>query len=765
MASSDQDRPDSETQQDAEALQSAPAQDADDQKKIDYTLRRWRVQREHYLGLYKLWSRAILFLLGKHYLEWNLQSRRWTPEQNVPRWRQRPVTNLVFAVYRQAIAKLTKQRPTFDVVPPRTGDSEDREAAALGNGLLQQLWREMKTPKLLMKVVGWLLSTGNISVLTRWDPERGKPVPLTVPVQVPNAEGGMDVQDCACDENGEPKMTTDAQGNSVPDLEAEPDQVLEGDIGDELISPINIRYNPDCKNKEDATEVYIGYLMPKATARKKWKLKDDDEEQDDEQKLKAVTDDELEEIDDLIANAAGAQEILGHAIIAGDRHESIGPRVLVVEYYGAPCNDYLEGRHWVVAGGMLAVPEEPLPEGFWPPTVDFDDVPVPGDPHAMGVIGQVLGLNREYNAKNGKIAEHDVLMAMGGKWVVHPWDKDLKITSDPGQKLPSKGYLEGKAPVQMKLNSLPEGVYKERDRILADLKLVSGVGDIGLAQKPEGVSSGRGFLVLQEQTDAVLAPTLFNIENALQELGRRHLVLARRHYREERILKIRGHNGRWEIRSFMGADLGDSIDVQVQIGSMFPWSRSARQDIALSTIQAMPGLVTSADGTVDHMKVARMLDVGGLQAFEPEADVDLQEVELEHAMFEEYSPAKGILTVPQLGFWQNHPAHYDGHTRILKADRHRFERWDPESQRLFIEHVLGTRQVIQTAAAGAAAPVVPSTEPPTDGKGPPQNGAQNGGQPARIVGAAQAAPGGGPSARGGTPPQLVRSDLMAAGVQ
>jgi hypothetical protein len=125
------------------------------------------------LGLYKLWSRCILFLLGKHWLEWNAQSRRWTPEQNVPKWRMRPVTNLVFAVYRSAIAKLTKQRPAFDVVPPRTGDSEDREAAKLGESLLQQLWRALAMPKLFAKAAGWLLATGNIAIRTYWDAEAG----------------------------------------------------------------------------------------------------------------------------------------------------------------------------------------------------------------------------------------------------------------------------------------------------------------------------------------------------------------------------------------------------------------------------------------------------------------------------------------------------------------------------------------------------------------------------------------------------------------
>jgi hypothetical protein len=641
-------------EQESHGVPVLPGQDASDKDKATYVYKRWTMQRDHYMGLYKLWTRAILFLLGKHWLEWNKEARRWTPEQNVPRWRQRPVTNLVFAVYRSAIAKLTKQRPTFDVVPPRTGDSDDREAAKLGESLLQQLWRELKLPKLLSKAVGWLLCAGNVSLSVHWDPNAGKLIPLTVPVDHP--ETGEEV-DCACDEDGEPIMKDDGDGNEIPDLDAEPDMIFEGEVAVELVDPTCLRYNPEAKSKEEATEVMIGYLLPAATCKAKWHLDDED--------LELSTDDELEEVDDLIANAAGATEMLGVTSFAGDRQSAIGARALVIEYYRKPDDEYKAGRHWIQVNKTIVVDEEPLPEGFWPPVVDIDDVPVPGDPHAIGLISQVAPLNREYNTLNGKIAEHNVMMAMGGKWVVHPLDKNLKITTDPGQKLESKGYAEGKPPVQADMKTLPAGVYEERQRILGDLQLVAAMNDVGLAQKPEGVSSGRGFLVLQEAVDAVLTPTLMNIELALQEVGRRMLVIARRHYTEERILKVRGKSGRWEIRSFMGADLGDSIDVQVQIGSSFPWSKSARQDLSLSIIQGIGPLLPP--GTLDMNKVSKILDVGGIQAFEPEADPDELEVMLEHAQFEEYNPDKGVLAIPQLGFWQNHARHYDEHIRLLKA--------------------------------------------------------------------------------------------------
>jgi hypothetical protein len=53
----------------------------------------------------------------------------------------------------------------------------------------------------------------------------------------------------------------------------------------------------------------------------------------------------------------------------------------------------------------------------------------------------------------------------------------------------------------------------------------------------------------------------------------------------------------------MGADLGDSIDVQVQIGSSFPWSKAARQDLALNIITG--DRAASVAPTLDLTKIAR----------------------------------------------------------------------------------------------------------------------------------------------------------------
>src|SRR5207253_6625358 len=127
--------------------------------------------------------------------------------------------------------------------------------------------------------------------------------------------------------------------------------------------------------------------------------------------------------------------------------------------------------------------EAPLPNGFWPPLVPLLDTPVPGQPQALGLIPQVVPLNEQLNYIDGKIAEHNVTMAMGGIWWVHPDDKNIQITSEPGQVKVSKGYVSGKPPVQAELKPLPEAIYNERSVQQEKIQLVSGLGQLGLGQK------------------------------------------------------------------------------------------------------------------------------------------------------------------------------------------------------------------------------------------------------------------------------------------
>jgi hypothetical protein len=718
-----------------------PPRHGEPDKRGLYSFARYTVQDDHYIGLFQIWTKTILFLMGRQWLKWLAPSRRFTTDTDVPAWRQQPVTNIVFAIYRSIATKMAKQKPTLEVVPP-SGDSEDQEAARLGQSILQNLWRSLKMPKKIRRALGWFLCAGTVYLRVWWDPEAGKMVPLTTLVEGPDPdfvpepnvagpEGVMNPADMdpnalavapmplqeaplinravAVDpKTGGPRMRKNAEGMDEPDFDAEPDLVPEGDIAFDVEDPMAVRFNPDAIDEEDATEMFVGRLWPTKKAASHFGCS--------VEYLKGGDDSDRVEFDNLLSSAAvgwGSSINLAGSSLGASQDEAIGPRSLIIEYYQQQSPEYPEGRHWISCGDKIVWPkpgnadfptgEAPLPNGFWPPLIGVASLPIPGQPQALGTLTQVVPLNEQLNSLDGKIKEHEVTMAMGGKWIVHPADKGLRITSDPAQVLQSAGYAAGKPPIQAQLNALPVEIYNERAVIMDKVRLVASLSEIDLGKKPEGVSAGRAFLVMQEVTDSVLGPDLQAWEEALEEVGRRQLILAQRHYREPRSIAIRGQRGQWEVRSFMGADLTDGLDVRVQVGSTFPWSKAAQWDTRLDLISTFPALVTDAQtGAFNQEAFAKFMDTGnsGLAAFETDENADLVEVQREHAMFEVLDPAKGEQQIPQLAFWQAHAKHLEAHYDFMKRDRGRFDRWTPFAQDAFVRHMQEHAMAVDEIAQG-----------------------------------------------------------------
>jgi hypothetical protein len=652
----------------------------------------------------------------------------------------------------------------------------------------------------MLRAIGWFVATGNVFLNADWDEKGGRMLPRTVLVEAPhpeNPDATIDA-DCPCDESGEPyrrepEDETDVapDGGKPFDFDKEPDLEPEGEITFDVDDPFSVRYNPDAQTPMDANEWYVGRLMSLTEIAAEFDI--------DESELEDLGDDEgtdmREEAEDLLSRIAAAApdpfSMPQIGILGGDQSKGSGDRRLVIWYYRQPdaAAGWPHGRHFIVAGRKKIWPKEddtdfphgeaPLPHGFWPPRVPAIDTPIPGQPHGMGALQHVVPLNEQLNYLDGKIAEYHVTMAMGGVWFVGPGDKNITITSEPGQVKVSKEMgAKGRAgaPVQAQLQALPEAIYRERDVILMKIKLVSGVSDVDLSQRPEGVSAGRAFLVLQEASDSAIMPSLLSLEHAMEEIGRRELVIAREKYSEERTILIRGEKGKWEYRSFTKADLRDGMTVRVQAGSSFPWSKSAQWDTKLSLIQALPQLIMDETGMkIDSQKLGRYLEAGaaGLSAFESQEDPDSVEVTREHAMFESYDPMNPDTTneKPELGFWQNHAIHLKLHCEFMKRDRSRFDRWSQPAQQAFLEHIklttMAMQQLVDQAMPAQPAPGAadPSADPanadpaPDDPTAGAPTGAPAGAAPAPVAGGRrlQLQKPGGQSAR------LTPGDFASAG--
>lgn len=703
----------------ATGLPPAPPEGAAEDLRGPYVLARHAAQNDHYIGLYQQWAQTILFLLGQHWLNWDAKARRYGPAKDIPPWRQMPKTEIVYAVARTVTAKFTKQKPVFECVPP-TGDSDDRASARLAQALLTWAWVEFGVARMQRRAVTWYLCTGQLYWRVSWDAEAGEYHKLTQLVEVPNpdhdpedpdSDETMDA-DCPCDADGKPLLSADGSY----DLKGKPHQLPEGSIAYTIEDPLCVRWNPEATSGDDAIEQFVAKFWPKEKAKKQFKLSDKDLESS------ASDSSEREFFQNLMSSAASGGWQSQNALqgrVGMSQEEALGQQVLVIEYFAKESPEYPEGRYWITIGKKKVWPrdgdtkypngEDVLPEGLWPALIPCISTPIPGQPHGIAPLAKIVPQNQALNSLDGAIKENELTMSRGGKWVKHPADKKMaQITSDPAQVLESAGYALGKPPMQIELKGLPAEVYNERNVIMEKVRLTLALSQIEAGQPPEGVTAGRAFLVLQEVTDSVWGPDLAEFGRLWEEVGRRTLVIAQRHMKRDKIIRIRGERGKWEFPVFNGANLRDGIDVRVQEGSMAPWSQAAQADFKLSALTSFPGLITKPDGTTDRAAFSHFMDPGdsGLASFESDEDPDEVEIDREHAEFESYSGKEGQ-PVPHVAFWQDHPAHLAGHYRFMKRDFGRFKKWAPLAQQLFMEHMQLTEQAVQqmagniVAAAGA----------------------------------------------------------------
>jgi hypothetical protein len=257
------------------------------------------------MGHYEDWTKTILFMLRKMWWAFDRKKRRFAPDTNVPPWRQQPVNPILFAVYRAWIAKVTKQRPTIDVIPP-SGDTDAIESAELAQSLCEDWHVRLRQAAKDKQMLSWVFATGGSWRGVVWDPQAGRVMPRVALVDVPDpaAPGGVTEREVAADEDGEPYRLPDG----TPDFERVPEMIHEGEIADHNENRFCVRLNPEAESIDDATEMFVVRLVPKAQAATLFNVDAND--------IDTSIDDQLELYTNLHSAAASAPDdsILGTAI-------------------------------------------------------------------------------------------------------------------------------------------------------------------------------------------------------------------------------------------------------------------------------------------------------------------------------------------------------------------------------------------------------------------------------------------------------------------
>lgn len=700
----------------------APYPETDDQDESLYAAYTNVLLEERRRGMEQLfltWTQNLLFLAGYQWWKFDIQTGAFAPTK-APKWKEQPVYNILLPFFTHRMGKLTKNRPRLTAVAAST-DPDDVESAKLGDDVLRGKWQQLSMTRVSRRWLAWLFTTGQGYVAPYWNTDSGILEPLTQLVQaekvdpVTGAPIGIEMVECPCDEAGEPVL--DENGNY--DMEAAPAYVDIGEIGYKVYSPFQVFPDLDAQDDDEVRQVVITEVLTVREVTRRWPHLAGMVSADD------TTD--LDRYDQLITAALAGPDT--HLTGGGITREVDVPKAIVKHYFKRPDEEHPFGRNWVSVNNRLCESPGPLPDGVWPPYVRIRDIEVPGRYHADCAMTAGVGLQREYNEVNAQIKEHHNLM-LRGKWLV-PLGSNIRrgqITAEPGEVIQ---HTPGLPPTMAELRPLPQKIYDERERILGDFEYITGTHRISMGSPPPGITSGRAFLVLQEADDSDIGPLTEMYEEGMAELGWLSLQIIQRFYEEERLVRVAGDNHSFRVRAFKGADLSSIVDVVAQVGSAFPWSKTAMQSMMIEMASTVPATFMDPDtGQFDLERFRRALPVGGEDSVGLESDLDVAEAMREHEAFEmwegEVDPT-GAPDLPTPQPWQNHRIHLRSHGRVLKSAA--FRKWNPLARMLFVEHYqqtllnLAVQPIPPTTDGAPVLNPMPGAAPGGGGGGPEMGGA------------------------------------------
>ena len=678
-----------------------PSDDARPQEFARYARLLWLEQEEAMAGHHDTWIQNILFLTNRQWWVRKAQGS-WVP-QTVPKWRKQPVSNLTLAFHKTVLAKVTKNRPALQVIPA-SAEPTDVEAAALGEEVLEAKWIELNLGRVIRRAVSWVLPCGNAFLYPYWNENSGKLVLSEVPHEVPltDANGdiiGTELAMVPADEDGNPQLDKET---GLPKDNPKEVWVDQGEIGIRVLSPFQVRVNPEAESDEDVTWMIVAEPMTLREIHERWP--------DSQGQVHAEEIGQMEHYERLMAGVLGAGDQSTALITHTQARDWQQPKALVHHYHERPNVEYPGGRFWISVNDDYVLEEvQDLPDGVFP-LIHMEDVQVPGQFYSAATMSSIIGLNREYNEINAVVAEHHSLLSKG-KWMNPKGSGVTKgmITNEPGEVITHNPGLE---PKQAKIEPLPEQVSRERDRVLNDIEYVGGVHKISMGAPPPGVTAGVAFLQLQEADDTDLGPMLAMMEESVAKLGRAMLTIIGQRYEDERLIYVAGPNRKYMVKSFKGSQLDGVVDVIPVTESSQPWSKVARQSMILDLAKGFPGLFTDPlTGVFDKASLLKHLPIGGLDSMTTDNDLDAQEAKREEEMFEEDGNE-----YPMVEFWQNHAIHYQVHISKLKSAAFR-EDWSPEAQQALKTHAQQHLMQLQGMAQQPTAPAPGGEEelPPEPG--------------------------------------------------
>ncbi len=521
--------------------------------------------------LSRQWEKIQRFLDGDQWIVWSdsgstgLWNRLSVSREN--EYIPRPVTNIMFHCYQTLKAYLTKTKPR-STVKPNSQDFKDKAAAKIATLCIEANYERLKDQENYEYAASVLLAYGTVFKKTFWDPSAGDVIDLPAPQPM----------------MGDPSQQLAGIEGGEPITEAMPI----GDVNTVVIEPYRMTIDPLATDLHTA-----GFLMESAIQSLDWIVANYDKQGPGYTGLAATVKEEaalsgsLQRFFDL-KTSSGVKGDSSSRSGGSDKggSASLTNKAVVKEYYEKPSPNYTKGRLIVVANGVCLYagdsPCEGPDAGDWHPYSDCRWELVPGRYWAKGPMDAICDLQKRLNSIDATIILTRKTMAIPQKLV--PKGSGIapgSWTGRPGQQIDFNA--EAGTPVTVPAAGVDVSVFKEREQVIEEMKMLSGAMDILTGDRPPGVNAASALALLYEVGTGKLFPMLDRWKRLVESDQKKELRLISKNYREARpdfIALLKRHNkdlAQGEIEAFLGESLRDNANVVVEAGSNVPKLEAMKQ--------------------------------------------------------------------------------------------------------------------------------------------------------------------------------------------
>lgn len=519
--------------------------------------------------------------------------------------RNRIRKNLLLPATQNILARMLKSPPKYEV-RPNSMDTTDKEAARLGQEIIDGVWDRQKINEKRISQGMWVLECGHAYGKISWDDELGEPI--------------ID------------PITEDILG-------------FNGDIRFDVCSAFEIFPDPLAKTFDECAYLIHAKVRTLDYFRLKYPEKGMLVKEEGAWLLSTQFEQRINTL-----NSAGSSN--------SNTAAQMKNCAIELAYYEKRSKNHPNGRLIIVANGIV-LKNDKLPVGEFP-YAKFDDIVIGGKYYAESRITHARPLQDQYNNVLKKRSDFVNRLLVGKYIAARGHGLMPEAVDDQSAEIIEYDVVPGAAePHAANIPIMPAYAYQETEDIEKSVYDIFGLSEISRGMAPASMPA-IGMQVLLEQDETRLGIEVEQQEHAWARIGSLILKYTSKFATDERKLKTKARNGELKVKTFTGKDLNGNFDVSVVRGSTIPNSKVLKRQEIMNLFDR--GMYGNPQEPEVRERVLGMLEFG--DTTESYRDHALDQAQIQKTI-EEIEQGD----IPLVNKMDNHQLHIVEKNRYRKSDK------------------------------------------------------------------------------------------------